>query len=177
MSKRDDYTVEEWEAIRRAPAESVIAIEQASPSGFWGKRRERKAAIRSFSDAIATTAGLELVDAIVAARDEEGRLIDALRSGGESYLDTAIETARTARRAISEKGTREEVEAFVGAVLAAAEAVALAGGERGGPGRLSAAEALLLRRLAGALGRPDYEPPSDDSVLPTPTATPSPEIE
>jgi hypothetical protein len=176
MSTRSDYTVEEWEAIRRAPAEAVIAVGQASPSSFLGRRRERKAAERGLSEAIARYSGLELVDAIVAARDEEGRLIDALRSGGESFLATALETARTARRAIGGKGTLPEAEAFVAAVLETAEKVALASGERGGPGKLSAAEALFLRRLAGALGRADYEPPQDDSLLPTPTETPSPDI-
>ena len=174
MSTRVDYSSDEWEAIRRTPAEAVLAVEQASPSGFFGRRRERAAAQRGFADAIAHFSGLDLVDAIVAARDEEGPLIDSLRSGGESYLETAIETAGTARRAILVKGTRQELEAFVGSVLATAEAVALAGGSRGAPGRLSAAEVLLLRRLAVALGRPDYEPPTDTSVLPTPTQNPSP---
>jgi hypothetical protein len=172
MSTRADYTVEEWEAIRRTPAEAVLAVEQASPSGFLGRRREHKAAERGLSEAIARYAGLELVDAIVAARDEEGRLIDALRAGGESYLETALETARTARRAIEAKATRPEAEAYVTAVLDTAEAVALASGERGGRGRMSPGEALLLRRIAGALGRPDYQPPQDDSLVPTEGWTP-----
>ena len=51
MSTREDYTTEEWEAIRRAPAESVIAIEQASASGPWARRQERKAAERGFAAA------------------------------------------------------------------------------------------------------------------------------
>ncbi len=177
MSTRADYTVDEWEAIRRAPAEAVIAVEQASPSSFLGRRREHRAAERGLSVAVAQFSGLELVDAIVAARDEEGKLIDALRSGGESYLETALETARRARRAIEAKATRPEAEAYVTAVLETAEAVALASGERGERGSMSAGEALLLRRLADALGRPDYEAPQDDSLVPTPGWTPDPDIE
>jgi hypothetical protein len=164
MSGRDDYTVDEWEMIRRAPAEAIVAIEQASASGFFGRRREHKAAERGISEAIAGSSGLELIDAIVAARDEEGRLIDAVRGGGRSMIDTAVDTAAKARRAIQAKGTRQELEAYVGAVLDTAQAVALASGVPGTIGNITDAEALLLRRLAGALGRPDYEPPKDDWV-------------
>jgi hypothetical protein len=161
MSTRSDYTADEWEMIRRAPAEAVLAIEQASPSTFLGRRRERKAAQRGFGAAIDQFSGLGLVDAIVAARDEEGQLLDALRAGGAPMIDSAVDTAGKARRAIEAKGTRPEVEAFAAAVLQTAEAVALASSERGETGKMSAAEALLLRRLAGALGRPDYEPPNE----------------
>ncbi len=162
MSTRSDYTADEWEAIRRAPAEAVIAVEQASPSGYLGRRREHKAAEKEFGLAIVQYAGMGLVDAIVAAKDEEGRLVDALRAGGEPMVDTAVETAARARRAIHAKGTTEELEAYVNAIIATIEAVAMASGERGEADKVSTAESLLLRRLAGALGRPEYEPPKDD---------------
>jgi hypothetical protein len=162
MSTRDDYTPEEWEAIRRAPAEAVIAIEQASPSGFWGRRKERKAAERGFRAAIAELSGSELVAAIVAAREEEGTLIDALRAGGETFTDRAVETARLARNAILAKGTREELEAYATAIITTAESVALATREEGERTDTSRAETLLLTRLAQALGRRGYEPPAGD---------------
>ena len=164
MSTRSDYTIEDWEAIRRAPAEAVIAVEQASPSGFWARRRERKAAVRSFTDSIARATGLELVDAIVAARDEEGQLLDALRASGESFVERAVETARGARRALEAKAALPEREAYVNAILAACEEVALASGEGKAGGKTSRAEALLLTRLAGALGRSGYEPPDSDWI-------------
>jgi len=160
MSKRDDYTAEEWEAIRRAPAESAIAVEQASPSGILGRRRERKAEKRAFGEAIAENAGLELIDAIIAARADEGVLLDAIRAGGEPLVEKAVVTARSARVAIASKGTREELEAYVGAILSVCGAVAMASREGGEAGPTSRAEALVLTRLAGALGRAGYEPPS-----------------
>ena len=159
MSTRNDYTVEEWELIRRAPAESVIAVEQASPSGLLGRRRERKAAVRSFTETIERTTGLELIDAIVAAREEEGPLLDALRASGESFVESALETARGARRALEARATLPELEAYVNAILTACEEVALAAGETKEAGKTSRAEALLLTRLATALGRTGYEPP------------------
>lgn len=162
MSTRNDYTVEEWELIRRAPAEAVIAVEQASPSGLWGRRKERKAAERGFAGAIAEFSGIELVGDIVAARDEEGILLEALRSGGEAFTERAVETARRARQALLAKGTPEELKAYVAAVLDTAEAVALATREEGERGSTSRAEALLLTRLAAALGRSGYEPPDAD---------------
>jgi hypothetical protein len=162
MSTRDDYAVEEWEAIRRAPAEAVIAIEQASPSGLWGRRKERKAAERGFRAAIAELSDTELVAAIVAAKDEEGALLDALRASGESFTDRAVETARVARRAILAKGTQEELEAYATAIITTAESVALATREEGERTDTSRAEALLLTRLAQALGRRGYEPPGGD---------------
>ena len=74
MSTRSDYTEDEWAAIRRTPAEAAIAMEQASPSGFLGSRRERKAQQRAFADAIASYAGIGLVDAIVAALTGKDKL-------------------------------------------------------------------------------------------------------
>ncbi len=161
MSTRADYTVEEWEAIRRTPAEAVVALEQATKTSFLGRRRERKATEKSFKEAIAQFSGLELIDAIVAAKEEEGVLVDALRASDEPLIDKVVETATTARRALDAKSTREEREAYVNTVLEAAEAVALATGERGESSKVSQAEALLLRRIATALGRPGYEPPED----------------
>ncbi len=161
MSARADYTAEEWQLIRRAPAEAVIAIEQASPSGFRGRRRERKAAATGFAAAISQFAGLGLVDALVAAQDDEGALVDALRSSGEPLIETAVETAGRARQIIETRGSREELEAFTATILGTCEAVARASGEHGEALNTSRAEAMLLRRLADALGRDDYEPPAD----------------
>jgi hypothetical protein len=165
MSTRSDYTDEEWEAVRGTPAEAAIAMEQASPSGFLGRRRERKAEERSFAAAISAHAGLGLADAIVAAAQEEGRLIDSLRAADRPLIDEAIASAAGARRAIEAKGTREELEAYVNSVLGICEVVAAADRERG-EGALSTAEALLLRRLATALGRPDYTPGDPDFAPP-----------
>lgn len=161
MSTRSDYTNEEWDAIRRAPAEAVLAVEQSSSVGFLGRRKEHKAEERSFKDVVAQFGGIALIDALLAAREEEGRPIDALREGGVGALDTAVETAGTARRAIQAKGTREELEAYAGAILETAEAVARAATGKGDHSSVNDAERLILRRLADALGRPDYEPPTD----------------
>jgi hypothetical protein len=161
MSTRTDYSAEEWDAIRRTPAEAVVAIEQSAKAGFMGRRRERKATEKSFKEAIAQFAGLGLIDAIVAARDEEGVLIDAIRASDEPLMDKVVETAARARRALDAKATREEREAYVNTVLEAAEAVALATGERGDDSKVSQAESLLLRRIAAGLGRAGYEPPQD----------------
>lgn len=165
MSTRADYSDEEWEAIRRTPAEAAIAMEQASPSGFFGRRRERKAVERGFADVISAYAGMGLVDAIVAAAEEEGRLIDSLRAADRPVIDAAIASAAAARRAIEAKGTREESEAYVNSVLGICEAVAAADRERE-EGALSKPEGLLLQSLATALGRPDYTPGHPDFAAP-----------
>jgi hypothetical protein len=160
MSKRTDYSVDEWEAIRRAPAEAVVAIEQASPSGFFGRRKEAKAGRRSLTDVIGQFGDLELVADLVAVREAEGQVIDGLRAGGEPMIDQAIATATAARVALKARATREEQEAYANGVLRLAESVALAARE-GEMNEVSAAETLLLRRLADALGRRDYEPPGE----------------
>ena len=160
MSTRADYTVEEWEAIRRTPAEAVVAIEQASKSSFLGRRRERKATEKGFKQAIEQFSGLGLLEAIVAASQEEGRLIDALRASDEPLIDRAIESARAARRAINAKASREEAEAFANAVIQTCERVAEASSERGEDRTISHAEGLLLKRIGEALGIAGYEPPN-----------------
>ena len=160
MSTRTDYTVEKWEMIRRAPAEALIAIEQASPSSFLGRRRERKAAERGFGEVIKQFAGLGLIDAIVAAKDEGG----TPDRGPASRRRVDDRDGRRHRRqgagALEAKGTGE-LEAYVNAILQVAETVAMASGERGEAEKVSAAEALLLRRIAGALGNAGYEPPTE----------------
>ena len=171
MSKRADYTAEEWEAIRRAPAESVVAIEQASPSGFWGRHKEKKEARRTFKDVIAQHGSLELIAEIVAARDAEGALIDEIDAGGDSLVGQAIETASKARAALVAHATLEEREAYCLSVLRLSENVAGAAGE-GDQVNVSGPEVMFLRRLAGALGQPDYEPPADDDWTGIATARP-----
>ena len=165
MSTRSDYTDEEWTAVRRTPAEAAIAMEQASPSGFLGRRRERKAQERSFASALSIYAGLGLVDAVVEAAEEEGPLVAELRSAGTRVIDDAITHAGVARRAIQAKGTAEELDAYVRSVLGACEVIAAADQE-GDVVTLSTAEALLLQRLAAALGRPDYTPGDPDFAPP-----------
>lgn len=171
MSTRSDYTGDEWEAIRRTPAIAAIAMERASPSGFLGRRRERKAAERALTAIISAYAGIELVDALIAAAEEEGRLMDSLREGDQPLADEAIASAGPARRAIEAKGTREELEVYVNSILGVCEEVGVADREPDG-GDLSPAERLLLQRLAAALGRPDYVPGEPDFSPPgreTPT--------
>jgi hypothetical protein len=165
MSTRSDYTDEEWTAIRRTPAEAVVAMEKAVPSGFLGRRRERKAVDRGLAAVISTYGGQGLVDAIVAAAEEEGRLIDSLRADDRPLIDEALASAAAARRAIEAKGSREELEAYVNSVLGICEEAASADKERG-EGSLSTAEVLLLQRLAAALGRPDYTPGRPDFAPP-----------
>lgn len=161
MSTRDDYTVEEWEAIRRAPSEAVLAIEQASPSGPLGRRRERSAADRGFLQALDDFVDLELAGVLAATRREEGALLAALRSGGERFVERAPLTAAAAAAAIRAKGTQEELEAFASAIVATCEDVARASSEGGARGGVSEAEALVLVRLAAALGIAGYAAPRD----------------
>jgi hypothetical protein len=165
MSTRSDYTDEEWAAIRQTPAMAAIAMEQASPSGFLGRRRERKAQERGLAAAISAYAGIGLVDALVAAAEEEGRVLDALRAADRSLVDEAIASAAASRRAIEAKGSREELEAYQISVIGVCEDVAVADQEAG-HGTLSPAEAILLQRLAAALGRPDYTPGNPDFTPP-----------
>jgi hypothetical protein len=170
MSTRADYTDEEWEAIRQTPAAAMIALEQASPSGILGRRRERKAQERGLAAIISGYSGMGLVDALVAAAHEEGRRIDALREAGRPLIDEAIASAAVAHRAIAAKGSKEEHEAYVNSVLGLCETVAAADRERG-EDVLSKAEAILLHRLAAALGRPDYTP-GDPEFTPPGLQTP-----
>jgi len=162
---RTEYTAEEWDAIRRTPATAAVAMERASPSGFLGRRRERKAQERGFAAVIKAYAGIGLVDAIVAAAQDEGRLLDALRDVDRPLVDEALAGAAAARRAIEAKGSREELEAYQISVIGICEDVAVADQEAG-HGALSPAEEIFLRRLAGALGRPDYTPGNPDFTPP-----------
>lgn len=159
MSGRDDYTIEEWEAIRRAPSEAVLAVEQASPSGPWGRRHERLAAERSLREALEQFEGLELTGALVATRDQEGTLLDAMRAGGERFVERAPETAAAAARAIRARGTPAELQAYANAIIATCDDVAKASSEDGAPGGVSDAEVTLLKRLAAALGIDGYVAP------------------
>jgi hypothetical protein len=165
MSTRDDYTSDEWTAIRETPAMAAIAMERASPSGLLGRRRERKAQERGFAAIISAYAGMGLVDAIVSAATEEGPLVRKLRAADRPLADDAIAGAAAARRAIEAHGSSDELEAYQIGVIGVCEAIAVADHEDG-PATIGRAEAILLQRIAEALGRPDYSPGNPDFTPP-----------
>ena len=71
------------------------------------------------------------MDAIVAAAEEEGRLLDKLHEADRPLVDEALAGAAAARRAIEAKGSREELEAYQISVIGICEDVAVADQESG----------------------------------------------
>jgi hypothetical protein len=160
MATRADFSDEEWLALRVMPHAMLAALQLAAPSGWLGSRRERKAREAALKTAERDFAGLPLMQALIAARDEPLPPAATEAASADEALALAETTGRTARRALERVASREEREAWVDSVLDIGDAVARASRERetDSMDEISRPEALVLRNVARALGREDYEP-------------------
>jgi hypothetical protein len=159
MTTKADYTLEEWELLRKAPLMMAAAVIVSDLSGSVGVARE----FLSMAQAVEET-GLqddtnELVAALVAdlqapqaARTEEAEDITDLAETRAKALAESREIAALLAR----KTTLEEAKGFKRWMLSIARRVSEAAREGGvlgvGAKLVSEKETAMLRDLADALG-------------------------
>lgn len=154
MTSRQDFTDEEWVRIRRAPLVAGVAISLADPGGPIELAKETMATLRSATlppsqeELLASVA----LDVQALAQQKQNPLGDFKPRGGQQVL----EELREVDQMVAAKATPEEVEAFRGWLVAAAQAAADAGKEGGfmgfGAERVSAGEQRMLEQVRAAIG-------------------------
>jgi hypothetical protein len=171
MTSRTDFTDEEWAALRRGLVAGEEAVRAAGPSGWFGRFKESRALKREWKRLEERSEGSDLVRDLIA---EEGRAPIAsvrLEEGAtDAFIADSLEACRAAARILAAKVEPVMAAAYVDVALELAETAALAAPEQGSPEPVSHAESIVLRRVAEALGRHDYEAPGrgplevDDSL-------------
>lgn len=161
MLAKTDFTVEEWNVIRRAPFTAGLVVVAASPNGPFGVIKEMLAVSGMLSDVKAHGAPSGLVKAVVADLDtaeaRQQSLPTELQAKTPDQLRTAaLEACRQAAAIVEKKGEPAEAQAFKGWLVSVGQKVAEAAKEGGflgfGGTRVSEQEMSALKDLTSALG-------------------------
>jgi hypothetical protein len=161
MTTKTDFTVEEWNVIRRAPFMAGLVVVAASPSGPIGVVKEMFAVGKTLADVKLHGASSDLIKAVVAdletaeARQQsapaelQGKTPDQVRT-------SALEACRQAAAVVEKKAKPDEAQAFKQWLVSVSQKVAEAAKEGGflgfGGTRVSEQETSALNDLASTLG-------------------------
>ncbi len=171
MTGRTDFSDDEWAALRRGLVAGEEAVRAAAPSGWFGRFKESRALKREWklleeryggSDLARELIGEEGKAPIASVRIEEG--------GTDAFIADALAACRAASTVLAAKVDPVMAATYVDVALELAETAATAAQEGGSQDPVSRAEAIVLRRIAEAFGRRDYQVPGhgplevDDSL-------------
>jgi hypothetical protein len=154
MTSKNDFTGEEWTRIRRAPLVAGFAISIADRGGPIELAKETMASLRSATlppsqEELLTSLAL---DVQAMTQQKQNPLGDFKPTSGQQVL----EELRGVNQIVTAKATPQEVEAFRGWLVAAAQAAADAAKEGGfmgfGAEQVSAGEKQMLNQVRSALG-------------------------
>jgi hypothetical protein len=160
MAKKADFTSEEWQLILSMPQIASLYLALASPSGPLGLAQEMIASAKGIVEALKSSSGNELIDAVAAdireKADKRERIEPLLKTSKDPNEIKAqcLQTCRDVAAMLSQKApTDAEVyKQWVYQVGQNSAAAAKEGGVFGiGGERVNAAEATALKELAMAL--------------------------
>ncbi len=144
MTKRSDFTEEEWDLLREGPPTAGMIVLTAAHGGTF---RETFAIGKAYAEAHKHPGETELVDAIVDAKPKADHTRyhspEELKQGGLQHL-------RDAAQLLEAKATAEELDGYRRFVLSLAEAVAAA--HREGAVAVSDPEQRALDEIAASMG-------------------------
>lgn len=161
MSKKSDYSREEWQLLLDVPPAVGTAVMYAGQSGV-GSVKEAMAMASGILGARNGFEGLELIESLVAARIEnnEKSSIETLDSPyvdltPDQILDDAVARCRRVSDILDDKATDDEADGYVEWTVSLAEKVANAAKEGGflgiGGTRVSEEEARAIKAVRRAL--------------------------
>jgi hypothetical protein len=145
VTARSDFTDEEWELVRDAPAVAGLIVITAGEGGTF---RETFAMAKAYAEARKQRGESELLDELVSAGPKSGpryRSTEELREQGLQRLREAVEL-------LERKATPEEVDDYRTFIVALAERVAEAHKEEGE--KISPPERAAIGEIAASLGAP-----------------------
>jgi hypothetical protein len=162
MTTKADYTVEEWAVLRKGLVAGEEAVRAASPSGWFGRRKESRALEREWKSILERYGHTALAQDLIGAEGHAPVESVKLEEGQVGpFIDASVEACRAAAAVIAAKADPLDGEIYADVAIELAETAALAHQERGADQQVARAEAIVLRRVAHAFGRTDYEPPTD----------------
>jgi hypothetical protein len=162
MTSKADFTPDEWDTLRMAPALVGGAMMAASPDGFFTSMREAFAMGTSSFSALKGHEGVALLKEIMSDND---KLVESLKAKLGTEGDAAarrqrmhaeaIAAVKSAVALLSTKGTPADVAAYrawIGAVAQGVAGAASSGGFLGfGGEKVSEAERAFLTEVEAAL--------------------------
>ena len=162
MSKKSDYTSEEWQLLLDVPPAVGTAVMYAGRSGV-GSVKEAMAMASGILGARNGYEGIELIESLVEARIKNGEksTIETLSSpyrglSPEQILEDAVDKCRGAADLLTAKATEGEASEFIDWTMTIAENVANAAKEGGflgiGGERVSEEEAKAITKVRRAFG-------------------------
>ena len=166
MTKRPDFSAEEWRALRSAPQLVAIATAAAGSSGFFGTLSEGMSAASAF--AAARRGNNELIKALFdaeeirAAHGDIREILSSVKEAaafGTALQDGAIAAARKALAALRAHQVTTDVEDYRKMLAWLAEEVANAAREGSflgfGGVRVREGEQKFLNKLYEVVGKAD----------------------
>jgi hypothetical protein len=158
MTKKDDFTEEEWAQLLRAPMIAGFAISLADPGGPIELTKETLASLRAASSPPSDEELLTAVshDIMEMAQHKQNPMGDYKMEKGAQAGIQILEELRAVSEVVSAKATPQEAQAFRGWMVAVAQAAADAAKEGGfmgfGAELVSQGERDMMTRVAKAVG-------------------------
>jgi hypothetical protein len=158
MTKKADYTAEEWQILLDAPALAGLGVMMAGKSGL-GTMKEAVALTQSVLSGSREQPTNELVQSIIDARLKGGERSTAETLSGnpyqgvgrEKFTDIVAEKCKAVADLLTAKSTPEEAAGFKTWVLSIGDQVAKAAREGGflgfGGTQVSAEEVTMIDRI------------------------------
>ena len=160
MAKKADFTPEEWQRILSMPQIASLYLALASPSNPLGLAQEMVASAKGIVEAIKSSSGNELVDAVAADMREKAekreRLDPPLKTSNDinEMRTQCLQACREVAALLAQKAPAD-AQAYKQWVYQAARNSAEAAKEGGifgiGGERVSEAETTALKEIATAL--------------------------
>ena len=160
MAKKADFTSEEWQQILSLPQVASLYLALASPSNPLGLAQELIASTKGIVEALKSSSGNELIDAVAADFREKAEKRERMESPLKTSNDPnemkaqCLQISREVAALLSQKAPAD-ARAYKQWVYQAAQNSASAAKEGGflgiGGERVSEAETAALKELATAL--------------------------
>ena len=160
MAKKADFTSDEWQRILSLPQVASLYLTLASPSNPVGLAQEMIASTKGIVDALKSSSGNELIDAVAADIREKAekreRMEPPIRAGNDlnEMKAQCLQACRDVAALLSQKAPAD-AQAYKQWAYQAAQNSANAAKEGGvfgiGGERVSEAESAALKEIASAL--------------------------
>ena len=144
MTRKADFTAEEWQTVSEGPTSAGMIVITASRGGTF---RESFSMAKAYSEARQEHGASELLDEIVSAKPEVDR---SRHASPEELRSASLDRLREAVALLERKASPEEVEDYRRFVVTLANRVAEAHKEHGE--LVSDDEQRAIDEIRGALG-------------------------